>query len=101
MAEKITTEYGKMSKSAEELEALSSQLDKQLSTMDDYIGQLAKVWESDSSREYINDYRAHEEDLKKLADSMRKGAEKLSSIVNNYGQTDNRALEAVKKNMGG
>ena len=101
MAEKITTEYGKMRKSADELEALSSQLEKQLRTMEGYIEQLAKVWQSESAQGYINDYRAREEDLKKLSDSMHKGAQKIALIVNNYTQTDNRALESVNKLMGG
>lgn len=98
---KITSDSGKMQTVSKELDGLHNNLKSNLNKMDEYMGTVRKLWQSEAATTYTNNYQNHATDLQGLAAAMQTCSQTLAGIAQSYDKADRDAQDAIQSMMGG
>lgn len=89
--------YRQAIRQAEKLETIATRLDKLSSNkMENTVGTLRTVWQSDSSPQYYNKVGKVQGDIKSTARNVRKISQAIRDTAENVKRAELRALEIAR-----
>ncbi len=97
MATKNTVNIQRMRSAASELDNIYNNMQKQIRTLDDTMGNIKKVWAGDAAKTYLDQYDKNYRAFVSMATAVMSASNALNDSCNTYDQADNTAMDIVQK----
>jgi WXG100 family type VII secretion target len=97
MGTKNTVNIQRMRSAASELDNIYNNMQKQIRTLDDTMGNIKKVWAGDAAKTYLDQYDKNYRAFVSMATAVMSASNALNDSCNTYDQADNTAMDIVQK----
>ena len=97
MADMTNVDAAKLRQTAQRIGSLASQLNSDVTKINDALNNLSKSWQSEAATQFMQNWRTDEEALKEMVDQYREVADLMNELAADFNASENEVEGMVGK----